>query len=206
MQLFRDVINELGSQIWGSWETKYYSNGVTMWERLDRALGTNDWLSIFLASKVSILECGTSDHKPIVIHPLSIPTSKQKPWRFEQIQLEDDGCHESMKATWRSSHLSSPMSRVEENIKSCQSTLQWWSKNHFQTITQSLNSKKHLLKLTEETAVVSGRIELVLQLKREINDLLSQEEKLWQQRSKAQWMKEGDKNSSYFHSRVSHRY
>lgn len=72
------------------------------------------------------------------------------------------------------------MSRVEENIKSCQSTLQWWSKNHFQTITQSLNSKKHLLKLTEETAVVSGRIEPVLQLKREINDLLSQEEKLWQ--------------------------
>lgn len=90
------------------------------------------------------------------------------------------------------------MSRVEENIKSCQSTLQWWSKNHFQTITQSLNSKKRLLKLIEETAVVSGRIELVLQLKREINDLLSQEEKLWQQRSKTQWMKRAIKTPVIF--------
>lgn len=90
-----------------------------MWERQDRALGTNDWLSIFPASKVSILECGTSDHKPIFIHPFSIPASKQKPWKFEQIWLEDDGCHESMEAVWRSSHLSSPMSRVEEKIKSC---------------------------------------------------------------------------------------
>lgn len=68
---------------------KHYPNGVTMWERLDRALCTNDWISMFPASKVTILECGTSDHNLHIIHPLLIPTRKQKPWWFEQVWLED---------------------------------------------------------------------------------------------------------------------
>ena len=34
-----------------------------------------------------------------------ILTRKQKPWRFEQVWLEDKGCHESVEAAWRSSLL-----------------------------------------------------------------------------------------------------
>nr|POE57347.1 hypothetical protein CFP56_23345 [Quercus suber] len=41
--------------------------GHTVWERLDRAVATIDWLTAFPASKVVHLECGTSDHKPILI-------------------------------------------------------------------------------------------------------------------------------------------
>ena len=49
-----------------------------------------------------------------------------------------------------------------------------------------------------------GSVEFFLQLKGEVAELLRVEEKMWQQRSRVHWMISGDKNTSYFHNRVSH--
>ena len=67
---------------------KNFGNGVAIWERLDRALGTTDWFAKYPATKVMVLECGTSDHKPIIIHPYGVPVRPNKPWRFEQMWLD----------------------------------------------------------------------------------------------------------------------
>ena len=40
------------------------------------------------------------------------------------------------------------------------------------------------------------------QLRKEINDLLDNEETIWHQRSKVHWYREGDKNTKFFHARV----
>lgn len=55
-----------------------------MWERLDRAVGTVDWMNMFPASKVVHLECGSSDHKPLMIYLAGISRRINKPWWFEQ--------------------------------------------------------------------------------------------------------------------------
>ena len=39
-----------------------FANGILVWERLDRAVGTRNWFEKYLATKVKILECGSSDH------------------------------------------------------------------------------------------------------------------------------------------------
>lgn len=71
---FRDVLNEYGLMDLGFEGGKFtcfkiFGNGVAIWERLDRALGTTDWFAKYLATKVMVLKCGMLDHKPIVIHP-----------------------------------------------------------------------------------------------------------------------------------------
>lgn len=90
MKNFRDVLDEcrlvdlgfMGSKF--TW-FKNITNGISVFERLDRALWTTDWLEIYSATKVMVLECGTSDHKPILIHPCGIPVRQNKPWRFEKM-------------------------------------------------------------------------------------------------------------------------
>ena len=73
-------------------------------------------------------------------------------------------------------------------------------------ITKLLKDKKVALQKAENEAIAGGSIYRVNRLKREINDLLSKEEKMWKQRSRALWLHEGDRNTRYFHSRATHRY
>jgi len=55
-------------------------------------------------------------------------------------------------------------------------------------------------------AAQGKNIELFMQLKAEVSDLLSLEEKMWQQRSHVHWMVSGDRNSKYFHNQASQRF
>ena len=125
MQEFRDVIDECGFRDLGfignkfTWH-KIVMGGNTVWERLDRAIANGDWVALFSASKVSHLECGCSDHKPIIIHPLVIPIWHHKPWRFEQVWLQDEGCHKTVEEVWRSVQVyESPMVTIKTNLERC---------------------------------------------------------------------------------------
>ena len=50
-----------------------------VWERLDKAVGTVEWMDMFLASKVVHLESGSLDLKPLMIFLASIPKTVNKP-------------------------------------------------------------------------------------------------------------------------------
>ena len=105
-------------------------------ERLDRAVATIDWLEKFPNTKVVHLECGSSDHKPIVIFPTGIPKKNQRPWRFEHMWLEEGGCHASVEAVWNQNVLGDPMKKVEIKIDKCQINLKWWSRMDFGNVTK----------------------------------------------------------------------
>ena len=78
MEDFRDVLDDCGFRDLGFVGGKFtwcngHPNGFTIWERLDRVVATIEWLGKFLVTKVIHLECGSSDHKPILICLNGIP-------------------------------------------------------------------------------------------------------------------------------------
>ena len=71
--------------------SRTYSNGGMVWERLDRALGSVDWYDLFPTTCFQTLICVSSNHNPICIHLEGIKAKSLRPWRFEQMWLEDFG-------------------------------------------------------------------------------------------------------------------
>ena len=57
----------------------------------------------------------------------------------------------------------------------------------------------------EEDSAKGGNHEVVVQLRRELNFLLDKENRMWSQRSRAQWLACGDQNTKYFHGVATQR-
>ena len=128
MEAFKDVLDECGFKDLGFVGDKYTwcrgSRGDnTIWERLDKAIATTDWIELFPATKVLHLECRSSDHKHLIILPKGIQNKRRKPWRFKQICLEDASCSEVIDLVWRQDFPSSLIDQVEGKIQECQEKL-----------------------------------------------------------------------------------
>lgn len=101
-----------------------------------------------------------------------------------------------MHESGRSSLVFSSRSRSEckggSKIKKCRKELTHWRKVHFGNVRSKLNLKKRLLIEVEKEALQSGDNSRVRSLKADINDLLDKESRMWLQRSKVLWAKNGD--------------
>ena len=85
MQLFRTTIDECGLMDLGfispkfTW-SKHFTNGQSIWERLDRGLASNSWFLRFPSTRIHHLPCLSSDHCPLLINPsgIDLPSQKKK--------------------------------------------------------------------------------------------------------------------------------
>lgn len=85
--------------------SKHYRTGVSIWERLDRAVATAEWFSNFSSTRVHHLDNTTSDHKLLWIEQAGLEfQQKKKPFHFEEMWLADKGCEETVKGVWQASY------------------------------------------------------------------------------------------------------
>ena len=64
---------------------------------------------------------------------------------------------------------------------------------------------ERLLRQVETASMQGSEHHQVRLLKRELHSLLTKEEQLWRQRSRAEWLKAGDRNTRYFHCQATQR-
>ena len=68
-----------------------------------------------------------------------------------------------------------------------------------------MKQKRERLQHLEALNSLHDRVDEIQNLKKEINEALSREEVMWAQRSRALWMKWGDRNTKFFHATASQR-
>lgn len=92
-----------------------------------------------------------------------------------------------------------------ERLNACKLELQKWANNklyatpnRIKKSRKELNSLKTCLQWKESAARIR-------EIETEIENLTTMEEIYWKQRSRITWLKEGDRNSRYFHTRATQR-
>ena len=119
--------------------------------------------------------------------------------------LSDPGCSRVVEAVWSSDDMVDLSTKVMRKVEKGGKELKRWNRDHFGNVRKELAKKRRLLLDVEKEAMRSGLNHRVMELKREITEFKDMENRMWFQRAKVWWAKDGDKNSKFFHSRATQR-
>ncbi|XP_019163505.1 PREDICTED: uncharacterized protein LOC109159849 [Ipomoea nil] len=188
---FNDIAS-IGEQ-WGS-------NRVVQLRRLDRVLWNLNAQHSFPEGKIMVLPRLHSDHNPIMFVEQAgrPPDPSNRPIRFEAAWLT----REDYKRIWKDAAALGDHN-IEALISSVTKESLHWNKKVFGNI---FNRKKRLearirgIQLANNYATSCVLQSLERELADELNMVLDQEEALWFQKSRMDWIRDGDRNTRFYHN------
>jgi hypothetical protein len=177
------------------------------YEKLDRVLMDTEWESKFPMVSVRALERieGLSNHAPILLTTGLPRTTTAHHFKFEIGWLHRQGFQNMVKKVWERPVVGdNPIQRWNNKMRATRKHLSGWARHTTGLLkkeNQRLSSIIDDLEAQAEVRPLSMQeIELKSQSNAEIARLLREEELKWYQRSKSQFILEGDSNTRYFHS------
>ena len=106
--------------------------------------------------------------------------------------LRDKTCGDVDKESWAEVHDPSLFSVLSNKIFTCQDNLRTWNRETFGHVQISLAKKLRELSGAEEAGLYRSNPTLIYTFREEIQVLKSKEETIKKQRSRIDWLREGD--------------
>ncbi|KAK0598705.1 hypothetical protein LWI29_037213 [Acer saccharum] len=173
------------------------SRDVAAWSRLDRFLISPSLLLNFSNLKQTGLPRTLSDHNPILLTERKVDWGP-RPFRFVNVWLEDLGMMKDVMDGWVNCNQGSLAAKLKDSKK----RMKMWIARNKENRNSWKISKARLVEIDKEAAMV-GWIERLrnerLSLLATVWEGLRKKYQVWRQKSRVKWVKQGDKNSRFFH-------
>jgi len=165
--------------------------------RLDRAMGNEEWHSIYSHTNVEYLQHRGSDHRPLLASIQNKPYRPYKHFIFDKRWRNKPGFKESVQEGWAFPSRGEGVPFFQK-IRNCRQTKSIWKKSN-KTNTEKLILELHSqLDLAYEDENFSTEDLLALKWYRD-------EEIFWKLKSREIWFQLGDMNTKIFHASTKQR-
>jgi hypothetical protein len=172
---------------------------VKVW--LDRVVADNNWRNLFPEAKVEHKISPCSDHCPVLLHceKEEETTHRSRYRRYEVMWEREASLPEHISKSWTDAGPKMNLGQIRTGLASVMRHLQTWSKSKFGNVKLQLEKSQTRL---EELLNMNADRDEIRAVTDEMNELLYREEIMWMQRSRIDWLKEGDRNTNFFHSKA----
>lgn len=158
-------------------------------------MATDSWCNLFPMAEVQVIEMTTSDHLPLLLQiNKQVYAPKERKFKFENVWIWERECKNIVKNGWEVASGSD----IVEKIRVCGVRLQEWGGGTHTKYRLQVQECRRLLRNLRSRRDAAG-ITRYNEVREEYLKLLERQEIYWKERAKQHWLREGDKNTKFFH-------
>ena len=170
--------------------------------KLDRILANDAWFLGIRSFSAYFHSAGISDHSLGILFLGEKRANVKTPFRFFDYWADHDNFLPSVAAAWNKAVSGTPMFVLASKLKETKVALKRFNKIHFSSLSSRVSMARDQL-VSSQTLLSCDKDNRVFQLVERnryahFMQLKLQEEQFFRQRSRVNWVKHGDQNTSFF--------
>ncbi|XP_074296692.1 uncharacterized protein LOC141627148 [Silene latifolia] len=162
-----------------------------VYERLDKAMGSKDWLSLFPDTGLKHYPIQISDHAPIEVDLNLTRMAGKRPFKLDAWALDFEECLEKVRLVWGTTDGGSPAYRLTRKLTRVRSCVKKWTLDKKAEWNAKWDDFDGQLEHGINVACNGGGEEEYTRVNEELRAYATAAAKFWKQRAKIKWTSEG---------------
>lgn len=179
--------------------------------RLDRSVASPEWSDYFKNASLEHICSSRSDHLPILLRVGSrtewrpVDERKKSLFRYEQMWERKETLQPTIVATWNMKGPADDLQKICVKLQQMQKELRSWAERDFGSVIRKTAEIRKMISRLWNSPNTAGRQREEIKLTEELDEMLLREEIMWRQRSRATYLREGDRNTKWFQRKATWR-